>query len=342
MSNSDLFTRDEEIGGVVRNGRPHVVILGAGASRAALPNGDANRRKLPVMNDLIELLRLQPLISKAGLSGDQTNFEIVYSKLAISGERQDILNEMESRVFSYFQKLQLPGRPTIYDYLLLSLRPKDTIATFNWDPFLVQAYERNRPLTTLPRLLFLHGNVRIGYCNCTGIVHTGLSHLTCSGCGNTYKETKLLYPVEKKDYQSDPFIKASWEQLEIEMQEAISLTIFGYSAPASDMEAKGLLKRAWNAHPERIRDIQIIDIIDGDLLYRNWQEFHDIHAFTNKTDFFQSSIAIHPRRTLEATIAESLDCKSAVGNPLPSCKMLKKLHKWIQPLLEVEARSEIN
>jgi hypothetical protein len=32
---------------------PHVVLLGAGASLAAFPNGDANGNKLPLMNDLI-------------------------------------------------------------------------------------------------------------------------------------------------------------------------------------------------------------------------------------------------------------------------------------------------
>lgn len=31
--------------------------------------------------------------------------------------------------------------PTIYDYLLLSLRKKDVVATINWDPLLVQALE---------------------------------------------------------------------------------------------------------------------------------------------------------------------------------------------------------
>jgi len=33
--------------------RSHVVILGAGASRAVLPNGDTNGKKLPVMDGLL-------------------------------------------------------------------------------------------------------------------------------------------------------------------------------------------------------------------------------------------------------------------------------------------------
>ena len=45
-------------------GRPHVVILGAGASVAAFPDGDKNGRKLPVMNDLVEKLDLDSALEK--------------------------------------------------------------------------------------------------------------------------------------------------------------------------------------------------------------------------------------------------------------------------------------
>ena len=46
------------------------------------------------------------------------------------------MREIETRVDEYFADLELPGHPTIYDRLVLSLREKDLIATFNWDPFL--------------------------------------------------------------------------------------------------------------------------------------------------------------------------------------------------------------
>ena len=42
--------------------RPHLVILGAGASKDSMPNGDAEGRPLPVMNPEI----LQPIVT--GLS----------------------------------------------------------------------------------------------------------------------------------------------------------------------------------------------------------------------------------------------------------------------------------
>ena len=36
--------------------RPHVVILGAGCSKAAAPQGDANGVNLPVMDDFLEVI----------------------------------------------------------------------------------------------------------------------------------------------------------------------------------------------------------------------------------------------------------------------------------------------
>jgi hypothetical protein len=49
------FTREEEIAATDVK-RPRVVILGAGASIAACPSGDANGRRLPVMIDFVEKL----------------------------------------------------------------------------------------------------------------------------------------------------------------------------------------------------------------------------------------------------------------------------------------------
>ena len=47
------FSKEDEVLGP-KNSRPHLVILGAGASYAAFPNGDKNGRKLPLMNNIVE------------------------------------------------------------------------------------------------------------------------------------------------------------------------------------------------------------------------------------------------------------------------------------------------
>jgi hypothetical protein len=41
---------------------PHVVLIGAGASKAAFPNGDAYGRKLPLMNELTDVLSSKNII----------------------------------------------------------------------------------------------------------------------------------------------------------------------------------------------------------------------------------------------------------------------------------------
>ena len=54
--------------------RPHLVILGAGATKAALPNGDKNKKFVPLMCDLITTLELNTLLEKHGVSNEQKNF----------------------------------------------------------------------------------------------------------------------------------------------------------------------------------------------------------------------------------------------------------------------------
>src|SRR6266699_2228995 len=146
------------------NHSPHVVILGAGASLASFPRGDARGRQLPLMNNLIETVGLRPLIDQAGLSADIANFEEFYDELVTSGKNPKLVGQIEERVYDYFSTLSLPEQPTIYDYLVLCLRKTDLIATFNWDPFLAQAYHRNARVSDPPRMAYLHGNVAIGTC----------------------------------------------------------------------------------------------------------------------------------------------------------------------------------
>lgn len=149
----------------VRTKRPHVVLLGAGASRQAFPRGERNGKRLPVMADLLEMPPFADALTSAGISHAGRNFEELYSELTLDPGKRAILEELERAVFEYFSSLQLPDEPTPYDHLILSLRPKDVIATFNWDPFLIQAVRRNgRRIGKAPYLLFLHGNVLAGYC----------------------------------------------------------------------------------------------------------------------------------------------------------------------------------
>ena len=56
--------------------RPHVVILGAGASCATIPNGDKYGKKISAMSGFIEKLGLSDIISRVTLNTKSDNLEI--------------------------------------------------------------------------------------------------------------------------------------------------------------------------------------------------------------------------------------------------------------------------
>jgi len=149
----------------VYSGPTHIVILGAGASIAsAKRNPEPDGKSLPSMDSLVEDVGLGDLVQGIPAVVKSCNFEDLYSGLYEVDDNSLTVREIERRVSSYFRSIKLPPGPTLYDYLVLSLRPKDLIATFNWDPFLYDACRRNHTKASLPRVAYLHGNVRIGYC----------------------------------------------------------------------------------------------------------------------------------------------------------------------------------
>lgn len=316
--------------------RPHVVLLGAGASFAALPNGDKNGKKLPLMNNLIEILNLEPTIRKYGFSSELGNFEKFYAEISEDPKYQDLRNELEQQVYDYFYDLELPDHPTVYDHLILSLREKDVIATFNWDPLLCQAYERNHSRGFMPTLLFLHGNVFVGYCKDHPNA-VGHPCVPCSKCGGELTKTKLLYPVAQKDYTSDPFISREWKAIRAALKEAFIFTIFGYGAPVSDVEAVELLKEAWisNKHREFF-ETEIIDIKSREELEETWADFYFSHHYLVSHDFYDSEIPNHPRRTCEAMWQRIGMANFIARNPIPKNDDFTAVNVWMEPLKNVE------
>jgi len=228
------------------NHSPHVVILGAGASIASnIHNQERFGKVLPSMLNLVDVIGLEEILNAHDVSYKGEDFESLYSQLALDSESNSkLLHALEVKIRKYFESMELPLSPTIYDYLILSLRKKDFIATFNWDPFLMQAYARcSRYTHELPQIAFLHGNVESGVCLQDRTV--GHIWMECSVCGDKFKPISLLYPVEEKDYSKDPVIQNDWDRLRVYLKEAYYMTIFGYSAPVSDVEAKELMLSVW-------------------------------------------------------------------------------------------------
>lgn len=324
-----------------RVGKPHVVLLGAGASRAAIPSGDKNGVPVPLLRDIASDLGLARLFPRDLQGRAYDDFEGAYSELARRGEPT---GEIDQEVRTYFEKLELPDAPTIYDALNLSLRDKDAIFTFNWDPFLLQSRIRLARLgvvPSFPKLYFLHGNVMAGFCQKDR--NSGLVGRTCSYCGKPFAPSPLLFPVEKKNYQDGSLIEREWEAVREYLKHAFMLTVFGYSAPKTDVEAIALIKEGWGEVADR--NMEQTEIIsrpgsDEDALRGTWKPFIHTHHYEVHTSFYESWLGNHPRRSGEAYLNQYWEAKFIENNPIPSdATDLQDIADWFAPLFEVERRA---
>ncbi|MFA6472936.1 MAG: hypothetical protein WCU00_12945 [Candidatus Latescibacterota bacterium] len=316
---------------------PHVVILGAGASKAAFPEGEANGLQLPLMQDFIDIVGLTDLLKKDGIDANNKNFENIYDDLFSEDIHKRTIKKIEEKVYNYFSLMKLPESLTIYDYLVLSLRETDMIATFNWDPFLAQAYNRNKHVGNMPQIAFLHGNVGIGLCERDKGI--GFIDQLCIKCNSPLQPTKLLYPIKHKDYENDIFIKDQWNRLRQSLNFAYYITIFGYSAPTTDVEAKQLMIEVWNENPTKeFAEIEIVDIKHQKELIESWNDFIVRHHYATNKDIFFSYLFTHPRRSCDAFFSSTLQNEPWKDNPYPKFDTLDELHRWIQPLILEERK----
>lgn len=285
------------------------------------------------MADFADQLGLTSLLKGWGVDPAK-NFEDTYSDLFEAGEH-DKLRELNALVEGYFGALELPDKPTLYDHLVLSLRNTDVIATFNWDPLLMQAYLRTPRRIGRPKLAFLHGNLRAGYCEEDDV--QGLFGAACSHCGNPFKRTDLLYPVRHKNYADDPAIASQWELLKWALKGAFMITIFGYSGPKTDAEAIAAMSEAWGSPDDRrMEQTAFITLQDEDEVRDAWSDFILSHHYEVQSNFYESWLAKHPRRTGEAYLSQYLDAQFIDDHPLPQSATFNELHAWLEPLFAVE------
>lgn len=291
--------------------RPHVVLLGAGSTTATIPNGDKNGHPCSVMNGFVKNLSLEHILSKVKLLTKSDNIEDIYSELYARGkECQEVIEELENAIFSYFSELELPDEITILDKLILSLTSKDLIASFNWDPFLIQAYNRVGKITKdRPVLAFLHGNVATGFCPKCGR-YGAIQRLTCDNptCLSPLQKSHLLYPIKNKDYHLDTVIEKGWELTKNYLSRAKILTIFGYSAPISDVEAVSLLKNALLEY-HSAQKYNLIEIIERpgfckSELSNSWRNIiESVNCdYRIEDSFYKSHLSAMPRQTVQSWV----------------------------------------
>lgn len=329
--------------------RPHVVILGAGASLATIIEGDKNGRKLSVMNNFIAELGMDKTLANIDLQTTSNNLEDIYSELNERTDCENVREELENRIRAYFEELEITNEPTIYDYLLLSLRGKDLIASFNWDDLLIQAYNRVNNITKdLPRIVFLHGNISVGYCP-THDNSIGYIGRECDRCGSQLYPSQLLFPVKKKDYNNDPHLAVQWEVFKDSIEQAAILTIFGYGAPDSDVEAKKILLDAFHHFGSDKRPYDTIEIIDKpgldrSILYDKWSDFiNTVNGHIKiRGSFFDSFSAKEPSRSIEWYVKRNYEgCWAGGEYPLSSDLGFEDLKSYLQPLMDNEDSAEV-
>ena len=341
-----FMTIEQQIENSVLKG-PHVVLLGAGASVATIPNGDKFGHKISAMEGFIDKLGLSKVISNVNLKTTSENLEAIYSELDSREDCKEVKKQLEEAIYYYFSDIEIPNEPTIYDFLILSMRSKDYIFTFNWDDLLIQAYVRMMKITTdLPQINFLHGNVGIKYCKKCHTVQ--LKYNTkCINCGKSFDKESvppLLFPVSNKDYTSNEYINKAWELFETQLRNASILTIFGYGAPSTDAAAVEIMTRAFKSKAEiRWYDrVEIIDIKNKSDIYDTWSKFINIvhnHGYIYD-NFFDSIIAKYPRRSIEGYVKQYLESwwgKATVTlENNVNITSIRDLENVFQPLLENE------
>ena len=297
------------------------------------------------MPDLVQCAGLAPTLERAGVSYRDRNFEEVFAEIR-RGDRRELETELEEQIRDYFSGLMLPDEPTIYDRLVMFLRPKDLIATFNWDPLLLQAFRRalahGIPARSLPQIAFLHGSTAVGICNRCN-VKGYMPNRRCGTCGQRFEPCRLLYPIADKDYTTDAFIADEWRRTRDMLKHAYIISIFGYGAPAADAAAVELLRTALGAASGFMvaqREVEIIDIAKREVLEDRLRPFFTSHHYGTPDRFDYSQCSRFPRRSCEGLASGLLWCDPWPDAHITHATTLDDLAAAVRPLLTGEGREE--
>jgi hypothetical protein len=189
----------------------------------------------------------------------------------------------------------------------------------------------------MPKLAFLHGNVAVGYC---------AEHRTCGWhddrcrvCNEPFSPSPLLFPVKDKDYIGQPFIRSEWARLQRDLEAAYFVTIFGYSAPVTDVAARNTMLEVWSRNGAReIAEVEIIDIRPADDLVRSWDDFIVRSHYITKQRVMQAYSSWHPRRSCDALFAATMMNDPWRDDWLPEFSDPAELRQWVDPLWNEERR----
>jgi hypothetical protein len=163
----------------------------------------------------------------------------------------------------------------------------------------------------------------------------------CPICANDVVRPPLLFPVTNKNYQADHYIARTWKWLQQELDAAYLLTIFGYRAPTTDVEANALLKNAWDPHKSpQYKTMEIIDIRSNAELEETWREFFPTTYYRLHNTFDESILNRYPRRSCESVFGiemNGFDYAEEIGEYcIPKTATWLQMHQWFKPLVNIE------
>ena len=118
------------------------------------------------------------------------------------------------------------------------------------------------------------------------------------------------------------------------------LSIFGYGAPKSDVEAIKLMKEGWGDVKDRsMEETEIVDIRPEDDLRQNWDAFiHTHHLSLKYTDSFLIARGLQNIQGDRVKLLGNNFMKrnSLKENPIPKALAFADLYDWVSALTAVE------
>ena len=137
------------------------------------------------------------------------------------------------------------------------------------------------------------------------------------------------------------FIKDEWEHFQWNVKHSYFFTIYGYSAPVTDIKAIRLMNDVWKKNKSlELAQIDIVDTKARDELEKTWDRFTFSHHYGITQDIFHSYLFNYPRRSCEAFFDATLMCRPREDNPFPKFDTLTELQEWVLPMIKEEDEFE--
>ena len=129
----------------------------------------------------------------------------------------------------------------------------------------------------------------------------GYAGCRCPKCLKALSDMPLLYPVHKKNYYDGSIIESEWRRAREYLKHAMGLTIFGYGAPETDIEAYNLLIENYKiSNAIRIAPFTIINLPAVEKEQKSkWEQIFDQHMISYVNSFKDSILWYSPRVSLE-------------------------------------------